>query len=324
MPAPQTAAAPAAPAVPAPAAPVPAAPSAATTGTPSARRLLRPESAARPLTLWGSSSMSSEGGAEATALPIRIHEHLALSAAPAPVHAFGVGATRSPHTLLMRGLDTPALEVLGDPDPATGEVRVALDPGLDPAGPLRVPGRVDGTAGMLDGSSGSWLFTPAAPAARIDGGTFASSLAEIAEGSRQVLWAGKNNILDVPGVLEDTRRLYEAVPEGDSLVLGHWCTERDARGSTTGEAVAEVNAELAARHGEHFLDLQRLLTDEEGLSSSPLAPLQLLEQGTTLEALGRAVVPPLLVAADGIHLNGWGNLVASWAIVRRMRELQWL
>ena len=29
-------------------------------------------------------------------------------------------------------------------------------------------------------------------------------------------------------------------------------------------------------------------------------------------------------ASDGIHLNGWGNLVLSWAIVRRMQELRWL
>ena len=341
MPSPQLAAAPAAPA-----APLPAAPPSSATGTEASRRLLDLESGSRPMTLWGSSSMSSEGGAEATPLPVRIHEHLTLSASPAPVHAFGVGATRSAHTLLLRGLDTPRLAVVGGPAAGTAagstansatpsdRVEVTLDSGLAPSGPIQVPGTVDGLAGMLDGSSGTWYFTPDDPAAvpaddlaaTVAGGVFTSSLVEIAASSRQVLWVGKNNILDVTGVLQDVQRLWDAAetPEADSLVLGHWCTEHDAHGSATGDAVAAVNTEQARRYGDHFLDLQQLLTSEEGLHCSPLAPLQLLAQGTTQDALDRGVVPPLLVASDGIHLNGWGNLAVSWAIVRRMRELQWL
>ena len=122
---PQHAAAPAAPSSPAP----------GSTGTEASRRLLHPESSAPALTLWGSSSMSSEGGAEATAVPVRIHEHLALAAAPAAVHPYGVGATRSPHTLLQRGLDSPALRPGGDPEPGTGRRAVTLDSELRPAGP---------------------------------------------------------------------------------------------------------------------------------------------------------------------------------------------
>lgn len=329
MPAPQLAAVMAAPA-----APLPAAPHSSATGTEASRRLLHPEPDSRPMTLWGSSSMSSEGGAEATPLPVRIHEHLALSASPAPVHAFGVGATRSAHTLLLRGLDTPRLVVAADPEAGSSRVEVTLDSGLAPSGPIQVPGTVGGIVGMLDGSSGTWYFTPddpaevAAdhPAAAVSGGIFTSSLAEVAASSRQVLWIGKNNILDVAGVLHDVQRMWDAAetPEADSLVLGHWCTEHDPHGSATGDAVAAVNTEQAGRYGDHFLDLQQLLTSEEGLHCSPLAPLQLLAQGATQDALDRGVVPPLLIASDGIHLNGWGNLAVSWAIVRRMRELQWL
>ena len=311
---PQHAAAPAAPSSPAP----------GSTGTEASRWLLHPESSAPALTLWGSSSMSSEGGAEATAVPVRIHEHLALAAAPAAVHPYGVGATRSPHTLLQRGLDSPALRPGGDPEPGTGRRAVTLDSELRPAGPLRIPGRVDGVEGILDGSSGDWFFVPTDPADEITGGTFTSSLAEIAEGSRQVLWMGKNNIRDVEAVLEHTARMAEAAGDGDTLVLGHWCTENDPIGSETGAAVAEVNAAYAESYGDHFLDVQQLLTGEEGLASSPLAPLSLLEQSTTHDALDRAIVPPLLVASDEIHLNGWGNLALSWALARRMQELRWL
>lgn len=332
MPAPQPAVLPAVPSTPAPAPPPADLP-----GTEASRRLLGAAPEPRPLTLWGSSSMSSEGGDESTPVPIRIHEHLALSAAPATVHPFGVGATRSAHTLLMRGLDTPRLspvDGIATGAEGTAQVPVTLDSGLAPAGPLRIPGAVDGTPGVLDGSSGTWYFTaddadPAPDGGPVEGpieGVFTSALAEVAASSRQVLWMGKNNILDVAGVLADTQRMWDAAttPQEDTLVLGQWCTEADADGSETGDAVADVNAEQARRYGEHFLDLQQLLTGEEGLHCAPLAPLTLLDQGSTRDALERGVVPPLLVATDGIHLNGWGNLAVSWAIVRRMRELRWL
>lgn len=310
----------------APAAPRPARGGAVATGTEASRRLLAPTADAPALTLWGSSSMSSEGGDQSTPLAVRIHEHLALAAAPAAVHPFGVGATRSPHTVLMRGLDTPSLRLLGAADPDTGEVAVELDSGLAPAGPLRMPGAVDGGPGTLDGTRGTWAFVPDDPAAEVPEGVFRSALAAVAAGSRQVLWMGKNNILQVERVLEDTQRVHDAAedPEADNLVLGQWTTAHDPVGSDTAEAVAEVNAEQAARYGDHFLDLGALLTSEEGLCCPPLAPLRLLEQADTQGSLSLKVVPAALRAPDGLHLNGWGNLAVSSAIIQRMRELRWL
>lgn len=321
MPSPQPAAAPAAPAAPLPAGGPPS-----PTGTEASRRLLAPDGEARALTLWGSSSMSSEGGAAATPLAVRIHEHLALAAAPAVVHAYGVGATRSKHTLLMRGLDTPQLHILGGPAAGTGQVPVSLDSGLSPVGTLRVPGDLAGAPGVLDGSGGSWGFLPDDPTGPLTDGAFRSALGTVAQGSRQVLWMGKNNILDISGVLEDTQRMWDAAadPARDTLVLGQWPTPHDPVGSETAEAVAAVNEEQQRRYGDHFLDLGGLLTSEAGLSCPPLAPLRLLEQATTQDALAQGIVPASLRAPDDIHLNGWGNLAVSWAIVRRMRELRWL
>lgn len=315
---------PAAPA--APGAPLPSDLPGTLTGTETSRRLLCPEEASRAITLWGSSSMSSEGGAEATPLPIRIHEHLALAAAPATVHAHGVGATTSAHTLLMRGLDRPVATPSGAPAPDTGAVTLTLDSGLDPAGPLRIPGEVGGVPGLLDGSSGQWLFTPEDSEQPVAAGPFTSTLAETAGPSRQVLWVGKNNIQDTAAVLADTQRMWDAAadPGADTLVLGHWPTEFDAIGSPTGQALAAVNAEQRQRYGDHFLDLQELLTGETGLACAPIAALQLLDQGSTQDALERGVVPPLLVATDSVHLNGWGNLAVCWSIIQRMRELRWL
>lgn len=337
MPSPRHAAAPAAPAAPvtaAPATPIladpevaaPAAPSSAGTGSSAARSAFTPDSPEQAITLWGSSSMNSEGGADGTPLPVRIHEHLALAASPAIVHPYGVGATRSQHTVLMRGLDTPLATPVGDPDPATGAVAVALDSGLAPYGPINVPGTLGAVAGTLDGTSGTWIFTPSVADTEVAEGTFVSSLREIAEGSRQVLWVGKNNIGDVDRVLDDTQRIWDAAddPDHDTIVLGQWATENDPVGSTTADALARVNAEQMERYGDHFLDVQTLLTSEDGLACSPLAGLRVFEQGSSQDALEQGVVPPMLIATDAIHLNGWGNLAVSWALVRRMRELRWL
>src|SRR5699024_9483370 len=154
-----------------------------------------------------SSSMSSEGGDGATPLPIRIHEYLGLAAAPATVHSFGVGATLSSHTLLMRGLDTPALTPTAAPAPGSGSVPVDLAPGPAPQGTLPISGEVAGVPGGLVGSSGAWLYTPDESAQAVTAGPFVSALAATAQGSRQVLWVGKNNILDIEGVLADTQRI---------------------------------------------------------------------------------------------------------------------
>ena len=317
MPAPHLVAAPAAPA------PLPS--STTAIGSAAARALLA-ASGTRDLALWGSSSMSSERGDESTPLPIRIHEHLALTVAPGTVHAHGVGATWSQHAVLMRGLDTPQATPQGSPDAATGAVTVTLDPDLPPHGRIRFPASLGDVPGQIDGSSGTWIFTPSDASATVTAGRLVSALAERTAGARQVLWMGKNNILDTARVLEDTQRMWDAAPdpEQDTLVLGQWATEYDPRGSATAEALAAVNAEQASRYGDHFVDVQALLTSESGLSCAPLAPLQVLEQATTHDALAQGVVPPVLIAHDLIHLNGWGNLAVGWTLIRRMRELGWL
>lgn len=315
--------------MPSPPALVPAAPDATSVDTGSAafRELLRPQQADRPLTLWGSSSMSSHAGDEGAPLPVRIHERLGLACGEGIVHPFGVAATRSGHTLLARGLDTPHAALTSPPDPDSGAVRMELAGGLRAVGPLAFPARLDGVEGRVDTDDGDWRFTPAKASATLSDGTLVSTLAEGLEDARQILWTGKNNILEVEQVIADTQRLWDATPTPgtDSLVLGQWPTERDPLGSDTGAAVAVVNAEQAARYGDRFLDLQALLTSAEGLSSlACLAPLRLLEQASTQEAMALGVAPPLLVADDGIHLNAWGNLAVSSAIIERMGALRWL
>lgn len=294
------------------------------TGTEASRNLLGSTAPPRPITLWGSSSMSSAGGAHATPLPVMIHEHVALAASPTAVHAFGVSATLSAHALLLRGLYDPQMT----PGAAIGggAIAVTVDPALPALGQVRCPGHLGGVPGVLDGTSGSWKFFADDAGAAVGPGAFHSGLSEVAAAARQVLWLGKNNILDVDTVLEHTQRMWDSTsdPAQDSLVLGHWPTRNDPVGSDTGEALRRVNGEYANRYGAHYVDLHALLSSEEGLTAPPIAHLRAMEQGSTHEALDSGVTPPILVAGDRIHLNGWGNLLVSWAIIRRMRELRWL
>ncbi len=310
--------------IPQPAAPQPGSPrqESLAPGTAVAQRFFTGSAQQRPLCLWGSSSMSSEGGAEGTPLAVRIHEHLTLANAPQPVHAYGVGATRSQHTLLMRGLLTPEVRIRHR-DRSSGAAELSLG-NLAPAGPIRFPGSIDGIAGILDGSKGRWLFTPRQSTAELPHhGTFTSDLVKVAEGARHLVWMGKNNIMNVDQVLEDTHTMWKAAPD-DTLVMGHWPTIHDAIGSPAERAMQKVNTELAKRYKERFLDVRAALASEDGLQQRPVAPLRLMEQADTHLALDQGVVPPGLVASDEIHLNGWGNLAVSAAIVRRMRELRWL
>ena len=309
-----------------PAAPPHGADPSARTGTDATRRFFAHPASARPLTLWGSSSMSSEGGAEGTPIAVRIHEHLALANAPSAVHAFGVGATRSPHTLLLRGIARPQLIPAPAQAGRPGAVAVTLDSGLAPAGPIRCTGDIDGLPGELDGRTGTWVFTPSDPHAVVVPGRFTSSLGSTFSGARQVLWMGKNNILQVENVLADIDAMVQAAPDPqhDTLVLGHWATHNDPVGSAHGDALRTVNQQLARRYGDYFLGIEDVLTTENALCCAPIAPLRILEQGPTHDALSRGIVPPALIASDGIHLNGWGNLAVCAAIVNRMRELRWL
>lgn len=294
-------------------------------GTESSRSFFAPAQAPRPLALWGSSSLRSEGGGDGAPLKILIHEHLAVANAPAVIHEHAVSAIRSEHSLLMRGL--LELEAVvdaadrGRPGPATITFRI----GFNPAGRLRIPGTLGDIPGLLANRKGSWLFTPDDESVTVADGVFRSSLGDATKDARHILWMGKNNIRDEQAVLDHTHMMWEAAAEGDTLVMGHWATVHDAKGSRSGDAVRRVNEEMARRYGRQYVDVQAELTVPQKLAAcAAIAPLRILEQASTQEALDQEIVPPALISRDDIHLNGWGNLAVCAALVRRMRELRWL
>lgn len=270
------------------------------------------------LALWGSSSMRDGMPDQGTPLPVRFADRLAPLFPTVLQQA--VGGTVSGHCLLQRGLRDAAVTVATDSRaPAADGVPVTVE-GLGPCLGFRLPGELEGVGGVLTATWEQWTFTPGDPAAAVRSGRFRSMLPAHLAGLRHVLWTGKNNILDVDQVLADVEELYEDAP---SLVLGHWSTPSDPVGSDTGEAVAAVNAAQQKAYGVHFVDLGGALRDPDVLSRPVVAPLRLMEQGSTHEALGRGITPPLLVADDDVHLNGWGNLLVLDLLVERLRKLGW-
>lgn len=273
---------------------------------------------AKGVALWGSSSMADGQPEQSTPLPVRFADRLSLLF-PRVLQA-AVGGTRSGHCLLQRGLRDARVRVLGAPAPgAAAEVEVT---GFVPCLGFHLPGELEGTPGVLTASWEAWTFTADDPAAEVRSGRFVSTLPRELAGMRHLLWTGKNNITDVQTVLSDVQELWDLAPK-DTLVLGHWCTDHDAVGSETAAAVEAVNAAQAEAYGERFLDLGRLLRQEETLSRPVVAGLRLLEQASTVESLERGVTPSLLVADDIIHLNGWGNLLVLDLLVERLRALGW-
>ncbi|MFC0673643.1 hypothetical protein [Brachybacterium hainanense] len=293
------------------------------TGTASGRDFFALPRQMRALTCWGSSSMAYGRAEEGTPLTVRLSDRLALALAPATVANHAVGATLSVHTMLQRGLETPRATPAAE---TTGRVRIALEPGIGAVDGIEFPADIAGVDGQVRTLDGAWTFEPQDPSAVTPAGTLTSHLGAQAAGSRQLLWIGKNNIRDTATVLAHTQAIWDAadVPEEDSLVLGQWATPADPVGSDTGEALAAVNAEQASRYDRHFLDLAGAFADPAALSRGPVAPLRIMEQAATHDALAQGITPPALVGSDDIHLNGWGNLFVLDLLLQRMKELGWL
>lgn len=270
------------------------------------------------LALWGSSSMRDGMPDQGTPLPVRFADRL-VPLFPTVLQR-AVGGTVTGHCLLERGLRDAAVTVATDSRaPRSGGVPVSVE-GLGPCLGFRLPGVLEGVDGVLSATWEQWTFTPEDPDADLRSGTFRSTLPAQLADLHHVLWIGKNNILDVDQVLADVEELYDDAP---SLVLGQWSTPNDPTGSDTGKAVAAVNAAQQEAYGERFLDLGGALRDPDVLQRPVVAALRIMEQGGTHDALARGTTPPLLVAADEVHLNGWGNLLVLDLMVERLRGLGW-
>lgn len=278
----------------------------------------------RPLALWGSSSMEGGLGTEHTPRPVYVHEELANAMNPIPVTNLAYGAQFSGHTTILRGLDTPFVHI---PEGYRGgRVKVRVDADVPGMWSFTCHGRLSsGVSGTLTGTpENQWFFeSDGGPATS---GEFTSSWKAKTETWRHVVWTGKNNIVQRERVLSDVERLVAAArtPETDAIVLGQWVTKNDLDAPEKIKAIHAVNDAQRAAYGARFVDVQALLTSEEALRAEPIASLKLQGRTETRTELDQGIVPTPLRGSDGIHLSGWGNLLVSWALIEKMKELKWM
>lgn len=278
----------------------------------------------RPLALWGSSSMEGGLGAEHTPRPVYVHEEIANAMNPVPVTNLAYGAQFSGHTTILRGLDTPMVHI---PEGYTGgRVNVRVDTDVPGMWSFTCHGELSsGASGTLTGTpENQWFFeSDGGPATS---GVFTSSWKATTENWRHVIWTGKNNIVQREQVLSDVERLVASArdPKTDAIVLGQWVTKNDLDAPEKIRAIHAVNAAQREAYGHRFVDVQALLTSEEALRAEPIASLDLHSRAETRSELEKGIVPTPLRGSDGIHLSGWGNLLVSWVLIEKMKELAWM
>lgn len=265
-------------------------------------------------------------GAEYTPKPVFVHEELTLAMNPVQVRNLAYGAQSSTHTLILRGLATPVVELPTGYSGAKQQVRVRTSAKGLPT--FRCPGTVGAMHGTLTGDDrGRWWFEADRDAQiSAESAEFISDWKAATADARHVVWTGKNNLHELEQVIDDVDQLVSAAkdPKGGVIVLGQWVTRNDLQKPGIIANVAEINRVQASMYGERFIDVQQLLTSDTGLRADPIWELDLLRAPDTLREREQGIVPTPLRGTDGIHLSGWGNLLVSWALIQRMKEMRWL
>ena len=302
------------------------------TGTAATRRLMARSGYFTGLMTWGSSSMAGGLPSQGSPVPCNILDHLKQTIAPLPLMPCAQGGTTSHHTRVSTGLDRPTVKFSGGRASSAGRVRISsIDHSMGATDMFSCHGTINGTAGWLRGAGNHFTWQPDDKQTRVKNGAFVSDhRAKALKGAKNgryyhLLWAGKNNITQGGGstVISHVDQLVPHLGgPGRVIVLGQWITQKDNSSQISG--CKKVNAHQKKKYGAHFLDVQALLTSQAGLTCGPVEGLKLWGKSAVQKDIKAGRVPKALVGNDGIHLNGWGNLIVTHALIEKMKELQWL
>lgn len=283
--------------------------------------------------------MVGEKGHESSPIPCNINSIIWQTICPLPYYPTAIGAMTTPTTKVQMGVDTPRIEFPGGrANTATGQrASAVLDHHTGRAHTMsRHPfftcnGTLSGIHGRIHANGRDILWSSDDHRSRPRNGNFISDYRQLVLNGdgrgrfHHVIWAGKNNITTNGGntVLADVAAMLDFTGGyQQTIILGQWTTQRDA--NTQIAAMRHVNDTQRDRYGNNFLDIQHLVTTPEGLSSPPVAGLGLWTNATVRREAAAGRAPDVIVASDGIHLNGWGNLIVTWALIEKMKELTWL
>ncbi|WP_210274227.1 hypothetical protein [Microbacterium sp. Se63.02b] len=171
---------------------------------------------------------------------------------------------------------------------------------------IRMRGALDGRAGLLvhpvsAAAADGWTFRPDSPADPAPGvrRRFRADPLPIPPGAVAVVWCGRNN--PGPEVAEDIDAIVAGAASASCvLVLGVTAAADEPTGSPASEVITALNAELARRHRERFVDVQATL-----LAAAPSAD----------------GVPVARLRSDDVHLSPEGDAVVADAIRARLVAL---
>ncbi|MBQ3183306.1 MAG: hypothetical protein IJB57_06530 [Clostridia bacterium] len=178
------------------------------------------------------------------------------------------------------------------------------------------PVTIGGIEGQLSRSGNSYYFT------RTEKGTsvtlkgitrlYTYAMLDKRESDIMVVWAGHNNNY----VAGQGDRLISVI---DKMIKYHGSDRYIIIGMTAerrAPAYKDINAALADRYAEHFIDAQPYLADPQRLTELGITPTakdsQYLSYGWT---------PPSLLAADDLHLNQAGYDIIAELVYEKICEL---
>ncbi len=279
--------------------------------------------------LWGSSSAAGGLYREHPPglAPVRVHTLLArLLGAPGTCRA--VGGDKSWQTLAMRSHDHPYRPDLGSSGwrlPAAGQVVVPTVDGRVPTASIFLPGTVSGVACSIRAvadRAGTVVLRRDAPGPEVEtgpgpGSWWHTDLEGRHRGQAHLFWTGKNNIADPARVLADTRAAWGVEP-ARSVVMGHWHTYPDRRGTAGWEQVRAVNAAYRAEYGRAYHDTMTDLRDPRLWALPALRPHRIGASAEDRRWLALGLPPRSVVGSDRKHLNALGNTIVAHGLHRHL------
>lgn len=280
---------------------------------------------AREFVLWGSSSAASALARDRPPGFPEVRIDVLLSRLlEVPGTSRAVSGDVSSQTLALRSREHPYRVLLGRGGlPAHGTVVVPTADGRAPSALVAEPGTVAGvgcTIRGVRGREGVVALHRVVPGAALAPGTgpqswWRTALQEAHRGQVHLVWTGKNNIAEHWQVLADTRAIWAVEPER-TVVMGHWHTWRDRRGTARWEQVRAVNAAYRHEYGQRFYDTMADLRDPRLWALPALRPHRIGSSAEDRRWLAQGLPPRSVVAADRAHLNALGNTVLAHGLAR--------
>lgn len=128
-------------------------------------------------------------------------------------------------------------------------------------------------------------------------------------GHPTIIWAGHNNWNEPTRVKADVASMVAALTTSHYLVLGVVNGAGQVKGSPVYSMITQMNRDLAAVHGSHFIDIRSYLVSLYDANSAP----DVIDYADD--------VLPSSLRYDGLHLNSRGNGVVATKIATHLPTL---